>query len=66
MTTSHTCTVAEYLALRLEQLGITHLFGVPGDHLGPFLSTLHEKTTVRWVGTPTEGARARPPTGMRG
>ncbi|MCZ1005655.1 alpha-keto acid decarboxylase family protein [Streptomyces lydicus] len=55
MTTSHTCTVAEYLALRLEQLGITHLFGVPGDHLGPFLSALHEKTTVRWVGTPTEG-----------
>lgn len=55
MTTSQTCTVAEYLAVRLEQLGITHLFGVPGDHLGPFLSTLHEKSKVRWVGTPTEG-----------
>ncbi|WP_329180021.1 thiamine pyrophosphate-binding protein [Streptomyces decoyicus] len=55
MTPSKTCTVAEYLALRLEQLGITHLFGVPGDHLGPFLSTLHEKTAVRWIGTPTEG-----------
>ncbi|MFE7296181.1 alpha-keto acid decarboxylase family protein [Streptomyces sp. NPDC057579] len=55
MTTSPTCTVAEYLAVRLEQLGITHLFGVPGNHLGPFLSTLHEKTKVRWVGTPTEG-----------
>ncbi|MEU9117637.1 thiamine pyrophosphate-binding protein [Streptomyces sp. NPDC048483] len=55
MTTSQTCTVAEYLAVRLEQLGISHLFGVPGNHLGPFLSTLHEKTQVRWVGTPTEG-----------
>ncbi|MFI9358230.1 alpha-keto acid decarboxylase family protein [Streptomyces lydicus] len=55
MSSSDNCTVAEYLALRLEQLGITHLFGVPGDHLGPFLSTLHEKTGVRWVGTPTEG-----------
>ncbi|AJT63804.1 hypothetical protein T261_2119 [Streptomyces lydicus] len=55
MTTSRTCTVAEYLAVRLEQLGITHLFGVPGNHLGPFLSTLHQKTTVHWVGTPTEG-----------
>ncbi|GGU51375.1 preprotein translocase subunit Tim44 [Streptomyces albospinus] len=55
MTASRTCTVAEYLAVRLEQLGITHLFGVPGNHLGPFLSTLHEKTKVRWVGTPTEG-----------
>ncbi|MGG7570049.1 alpha-keto acid decarboxylase family protein [Streptomyces sirii] len=55
MTTTTTCTVAEYLAIRLEQLGITHLFGVPGNHLGPFLSTLHAKTKVRWVGTPTEG-----------
>ncbi|MFG2139917.1 alpha-keto acid decarboxylase family protein [Streptomyces sp. NPDC048650] len=55
MTTTQTCTVAEYLAVRLEQLGITHLFGVPGNHLGPFLSTLHDKTRVRWVGTPTEG-----------
>ncbi|ARF57901.1 alpha-keto acid decarboxylase family protein [Streptomyces gilvosporeus] len=55
MSTAQTCTVAEYLAIRLEQLSITHLFGVPGDHLGPFLSTLHEKTKVRWVGTPTEG-----------
>jgi indolepyruvate decarboxylase len=48
-------TVARYLATRLEQLGITHLFGVPGNHLGPFLSVLHETTSVRWVGTPTEG-----------
>jgi indolepyruvate decarboxylase len=47
-------TVARYLATRLEQLGITHLFGVPGNHLGPFLSTMKETTAVRWVGTPTE------------
>ncbi|MFL5537672.1 MAG: alpha-keto acid decarboxylase family protein [Longimicrobiaceae bacterium] len=47
-------TVARYLAARLEQLGITHLFGVPGNHLGPFLSTLHAGTSVQWVGTPTE------------
>ena len=47
-------TVARYLAARLEQVGITHLFGVPGNHLGPFLSTLHASTRVRWVGTPTE------------
>jgi indolepyruvate decarboxylase len=47
-------TVARYLAARLEQLGITHLFGVPGNHLGPFLSTLRATTGVQWVGTPTE------------
>ena len=41
---------------RLDQLGITHLFGVPGNHLGPFLSTLHdEDRRCEWVGTPTEG-----------
>lgn len=47
-------TVARYLATRLEQLGITRLFGVPGNHLGPFLSIMRETTSIEWVGTPTE------------
>ncbi|WP_335941419.1 alpha-keto acid decarboxylase family protein, partial [Streptomyces sp. PTD5-9] len=47
-------TVGRYLATRLEQLGIRYLFGVPGDHLGPFLTIMHATTGVRWVGTPTE------------
>lgn len=37
-------TVAEYLALRLEQLGIHEFFGVPGDHLGPFISAMEKAT----------------------
>ncbi|MGX5213929.1 thiamine pyrophosphate-binding protein [Streptomyces violaceus] len=49
------CTVARYLALRLAELGITHLFGVPGNHLGPFLTTLRAEDDIAWVGTPTEG-----------
>ncbi|WP_413797962.1 thiamine pyrophosphate-binding protein [Streptomyces iranensis] len=49
------CTVARYLARRLAELGITHLFGVPGNHLGPFLTTLRAESDVEWVGTPTEG-----------
>ncbi|MFF3328661.1 thiamine pyrophosphate-binding protein [Streptomyces sp. NPDC002888] len=49
------CTVARYLALRLAELGITHLFGVPGNHLGPFLTTLRTEGDIEWVGTPTEG-----------
>ncbi|KDN76895.1 decarboxylase [Streptomyces olindensis] len=49
------CTVARHLALRLAELGITHLFGVPGNHLGPFLTTLRAEGDVEWVGTPTEG-----------
>ncbi|MEU8925741.1 thiamine pyrophosphate-binding protein [Kitasatospora sp. NPDC048545] len=47
-------TVARYLATRLEQLGIRHLFGVPGDFLGPFLTIMQDTTSVRWIGTPTE------------
>ncbi|GCE00809.1 alpha-keto acid decarboxylase family protein [Embleya hyalina] len=54
MTANQDCTVAEYLAVRLEQIGIKHLFGVPGDLLGPFLTTMRAKSAVRWVGTPTE------------
>lgn len=49
------CTVARYLARRLHQLGITHLFGVPGNHLGPFLEALRAEGRIEWVGTPTEG-----------
>ncbi|MFI0821133.1 thiamine pyrophosphate-binding protein [Streptomyces sp. NPDC021098] len=49
------CTVARYLATRLSELGITHLFGVPGNHLGPFLTTLRAEGDIEWVGTPTEG-----------
>lgn len=47
-------TVARYLATRLEQVGVRHLFGVPGDFLGPFLTVMQETTSVRWIGTPTE------------
>ena len=50
-----TWTVARYLATRLQQLGISHLFCVPGDYLGPFLSIMQDTTSVRWIGTPTEG-----------
>ncbi len=35
-----TTTVAEYLLSRLRQAGLTHMFAVPGDYCGPFLSAL--------------------------
>ena len=31
-------TVAEYLIRRLEEFGAEHVFAVPGDYAGPFLS----------------------------
>jgi len=51
--------VSKYLIHRLGQLGIRFLFGVPGNHLGPFLEVLEEerkagRTDISWVGTPTE------------
>lgn len=51
--------VARFLIHRFEQLGIRYLYGVPGNHLGPFLEVLAEerragRTQLEWVGTPTE------------
>ena len=51
--------VSKYLIHRFNQLGIRFLFGVPGNHLGPFLEVLEEerkagRTEIAWIGTPTE------------
>ena len=46
--------VADYLAMRLEQLGIKKMFGVPGDHLGPFISAMEESTNIKWNGGTNE------------
>ncbi|HVR95545.1 MAG TPA: thiamine pyrophosphate-binding protein [Thermoanaerobaculia bacterium] len=51
--------VSRYLIHRLGQLGIRFLYGVPGNHLGPFLEVLEAerragRTDLAWVGTPTE------------
>ncbi len=35
-----TCTVAEYLALRLREIGAKHIFTVPGDYCAPFLDVI--------------------------
>ncbi|GAA3870063.1 thiamine pyrophosphate-binding protein [Saccharothrix violaceirubra] len=49
-----TTTVARYLASRLASLGIEHVFGVPGNHLGPFLTAVGHTPGIEWIGTPTE------------
>jgi len=50
------CTVARYLALRLAEIGAGHLFAVPGDYAGGFLSTLDNEPAlgVTRVGTCNE------------
>ncbi|HEY0022333.1 MAG TPA: thiamine pyrophosphate-binding protein [Longimicrobium sp.] len=46
-------TVARYLSARLAELGVTDLFGVPGNHLGPFLPVARQ-AGIRWVGNCNE------------
>jgi indolepyruvate decarboxylase len=51
------CTVARYLAQRLAEMGVGHLFAVPGDYAGAFLSTIDaegESIGIRRVGTCNE------------
>lgn len=46
-------TVAEYLLIRLKEIGVDHIFGVPGDFvLGFFNQVL--KSNVQYVGTCNE------------
>lgn len=40
MTPPPGCTVSRYLAIRLAELGVGHLFAVPGDYAGHFLTTI--------------------------
>ncbi len=35
-----TCSVAEYLAIRLRDIGARHIFTVPGDYCAPFLEVI--------------------------
>ncbi|MBB6499098.1 alpha-keto acid decarboxylase family protein [Pedobacter cryoconitis] len=35
-------TVAKYLQIRLEEMGLTHLFGIAGNYTAPFLNTILE------------------------
>lgn len=50
-------TVARYLATRLAQMGIGHLFAVPGDYAGHFLTTIDQESAalgIQRVGTCNE------------
>src|SRR5215210_2488382 len=49
-----TITVAEYLIRRLKELGAEHLFAVPGDYAGPFLSVVDKTKEITRVGVTNE------------
>ena len=48
-----TCTVSRYLIQRLQDVGIGHLFGVPGDYILDFLDEVIA-SPIQWVGTCNE------------
>ncbi|EGN98011.1 hypothetical protein SERLA73DRAFT_182846 [Serpula lacrymans var. lacrymans S7.3] len=47
-------TIAEYLLARLEQLGVTSIFGVPGDFNMPFLDYIEDHPKIDWIGNCNE------------
>jgi indolepyruvate decarboxylase len=48
-----TCNVSRYLIQRLQDAGINHLFGVPGDYVLDFLDEVIA-SPIKWVGTCNE------------
>ncbi|HEV8581243.1 MAG TPA: thiamine pyrophosphate-dependent enzyme [Thermoanaerobaculia bacterium] len=49
-----TITVAEYLIMRLKEFGAEHVFAVPGDYAGPFLSVVDKTKQITRVGVTNE------------
>lgn len=49
-----TLTVGEYLLARLDEIGVKHLFGVPGDYNLQFLDSVISHPAIHWVGCANE------------
>jgi indolepyruvate decarboxylase len=47
-------TIGDFLLRRLEEAGIRHLFGVPGDYNLALLQQLHDTGALEWVGNTGE------------
>lgn len=47
-------TVNSYLLDRLKELGLRHIFGVPGDYAFPLLDCIEMTEDISWVGTCNE------------
>jgi indolepyruvate decarboxylase len=46
--------IGDFLLRRLEEAGLRHLFGVPGDYNLALLQQLHDAGTLKWIGTCNE------------
>src|SRR2546428_12583004 len=49
-----TTTVIDYIVQRLDDEGITHCFGVPGDYAFPVCDAVERSPQVRWIGCANE------------
>lgn len=47
-------TVGTYLTTRLKQLGVNHLFSVPGDYTSDFLEIVDTQTSIKRIGNCNE------------
>ena len=46
--------IGDFLLRRLEEAGVRHLFGVPGDYNLELLHQLQDTGTLKWIGTCSE------------
>ncbi|MHA6202952.1 alpha-keto acid decarboxylase family protein [Dyella soli] len=46
--------IGDFLLRRLEEAGVRHLFGVPGDYNLTVLQQLHDTGSMEWIGTTGE------------
>src|SRR5499433_3330033 len=46
--------IGDFLLRRLDEAGIRHLFGVPGDYNLTLLQQLYDTGTLKWIGTCNE------------
>ncbi|SOD97465.1 alpha-keto acid decarboxylase family protein [Spirosoma fluviale] len=54
MSTTTTFCVGTYLTTRLEELGVGHLFSVPGDYTSDLLEIVDTKSTIQRIGNCNE------------
>src|SRR5215471_12938901 len=51
---TRTMKIGDFLLRRLEEAGVRHLFGVPGDYNLELLQQLQDAGKLRWIGTCSE------------
>ncbi len=56
-------TVIQYVLSRLEDLGVSDVFGIPGDFVYPVCDAIIDDPGIRWIGCAKElnASYATPP-----